>query len=126
MAELLPLAIGRDIDLGAGDLQPLVVSTVEGDLHLLLIKVLDFALSHCRSDDQVDISVLPDGEFAVVEVISDGPSIAETDLARILQGFPDGDAYQDAVGGLGLSVAKAVAANLGGQITLADRTDGST
>jgi len=126
IAELLPLALLRGVDLGAVALQPVVVPAADDDLQILLKNVIDNAIRYSPTGARVDIGVYREGDVAVVEIIDDGPGIPAAELERIFERFQRGAAAQEPGSGLGLSIAKAVAANYGGHVTLSNRVDETT
>lgn len=126
IGELLPLAILRGVDLGAVALQPVVVPAAEDDLQILLKNVIDNAIRYSPAGARVDIGVYRQGDVAVVEIVDDGPGIPEAELERMFERFQRGAAAREPGSGLGLSIAKAVAANYGGHVTLSNRVDETT
>jgi two-component system, OmpR family, sensor kinase len=66
-----------------------------------------------------------EGEIAWIDVVDNGPGIAEESLPRVFDRFFR--ANMDIEGsGLGLSIVKAIAARYGGDVTLRNRDDGQT
>lgn len=126
IAELLPLAIRRGVDLGVGALQPVVVPGAYGDLQILLKNVIDNTIRYSPAGARVDICVFREGDVAVVEIIDDGPGIPAAELETIFERFQRGTAALEPVSGLGLSIVKAVATNYGGHVTLSNRDDETT
>jgi two-component system OmpR family sensor kinase len=125
VADLLPLAVQRGVDLGADELQDLRVRAVEADVRVLVKNLVENAIRYGGA--KVDVSVHRADRHAVVQVADDGPGIAEADLARVFDRFYRGETSQEQEGsGLGLSIAQALAANYGGAVTLANRTDGTS
>jgi two-component system OmpR family sensor kinase len=126
IADLLPLAIDRGVDLGALNLEELPVQAVEADLRVMIRNLVDNAIRYGGTGSRVDVSIgLEDGR-AVVEVIDNGPGIAQADLARVFDRFFRGGELHEEGSGLGLSIAQVLAASYGGRVTLENRADGST
>jgi len=72
------------------------------------------------------ISVAREGDLAVVRVEDDGPGLPEADLDRMFQPFTRGEPSRNSGtggAGLGLTLARAVADQHGGTLTLANRLD---
>jgi len=68
-----------------------------------------------------------DGEFAVFRVTDNGPGIADDRIADMLEPFTRGEASRNrATGGagLGLTIARAIAQQHGGELLLANRPEG--
>ncbi|WP_420994327.1 sensor histidine kinase [Cupriavidus sp. 30B13] len=129
IADLLPLAIDRGVDLGAERLDDISLVCAEADLRVLVKNLIDNAIRYggaggtgCR----VDVSVLRQDASAVIEVADNGPGIPPADLARVFDRFFRGSASDEEGSGLGLSIAQTLAANHGGHVTLAGRPDGAT
>ncbi len=126
VADLLPLAIERGVDLGAGELADLKIRGTEADLRVLVKNLVDNAIRYGGADAHVDVDVLRIGDHAVVQVVDSGPGIAQADLGRVFDRFYRGGASEEEGSGLGLSIAQALAANYGGRVTIANRTDGTS
>jgi two-component system, OmpR family, sensor kinase len=121
IAELLPLAEAKGIDLGAVRLDGGL--TLEGDregLHSLLLNLVDNALRYTPGGGQVNVSVTREGPNPLLEVTDSGPGIPEAERERVFDRFyrPDG---QNASGsGLGLAIVRGVAQAHGAVVELAD------
>lgn len=126
LEDLLPRAIRRDINIGAGTLQPLVIRAVAGELGILVSNVIDNAIRHSQIGARIDVRIYRNDDNAVVEVTDNGPGIATADLTRIFERFYRGADVQAGGSGLGLSIAQAIAHNYGGRVKLENRTDGTT
>ena len=80
-----------------------------------------------RYGGSAQITVLREGDYAVLRVEDDGPGIPEDRLAEMLDPFTRGEASRnrDTGGaGLGLALARAVAEQHGGTLVLANRPGG--
>jgi signal transduction histidine kinase len=87
--------------------------------------LLDNALAHARTAVQVRASAGPEG--ARLDVVDDGPGIAETDRGRIFDRFHRGDPARSrhaSGSGLGLAIARTLAERNGGSLVLADDEGG--
>lgn len=72
------------------------------------------------------VSLVRDGDAAVIRIEDDGPGIAEDQIARMLEPFTRGDPSRNSVtggAGLGLTLARAIAEQHGGTLALANRRD---
>ena len=70
------------------------------------------------------VSLAREGDMAAIRVEDDGPGIPEHDLARMLEPFTRGDPSRNSEtggAGLGLTLARAIAEQHGGTLTLANR-----
>jgi len=145
--DILSLArVGRPSDpLERTDLSALVASVVEeyedmgenvvlGDtdrcalalrntwLRRALRNLIDNAL---RYGEQARITLVREGQLAVVRVEDSGPGIPESELAAMLEPFVRGEASRNREtggAGLGLTLARAIAEQHGGTLTLANKT----
>lgn len=73
------------------------------------------------------VSVLREGEWAVLRVDDDGPGIPDDRIAEMCQPFTRGEASRNREtggAGLGLTLARAVAEQHGGTLVLANRPEG--
>lgn len=123
LADLLPLADARGVDLGVERLDQASVRATEGDLRVLIKNLIDNAIRYVHAGGRVDISVLRDAQKVTIEVIDDGPGIAESDLPHVFDRFFRA-ANNDVEGsGLGLAIAQTLAQSYGGRVTLENRND---
>ena len=80
-----------------------------------------------RYGERAEVSLLVEGETAVIAVEDGGPGIPETDIDRMLEPFTRGEASRNrATGGagLGLTIARAIAEQHGGRLILSNREAG--
>ncbi|GAA2438285.1 HAMP domain-containing sensor histidine kinase [Streptomyces glaucus] len=95
------------------------VTGSRGQLERVLVNLLDNGQRHARS--AVEVTVRRAGEHAVVEVADDGDGVPEADRERIFERFVRLDAARsrdDGGAGLGLAIARDVAARHGGTLTV--------
>lgn len=74
------------------------------------------------------VSLVQEAGSAVIRIADDGPGIPEADLDRMLEPFTRGDPSRNSQtggAGLGLTLARAIAEQHGGSLTLANRRDGA-
>jgi two-component system OmpR family sensor kinase len=110
VADVLPQAQARGIDVG---LEPGASATVQGQrqaLHVLLRNLLDNAIKYCSAGGTVDIRIErgPAGEACLV-VEDSGPGIPDAERDRVFDRFyrvPGTDAPGS---GLGLAIVKTIA-----------------
>jgi signal transduction histidine kinase len=126
--EVRPQAARRSLDLQvslAG--RPLLVCGGRESLRRLLLILLDNAVKYTPSGGSIrlDVSVRPAGEdgrpFACIRVTDSGPGISAADRAHVFDRFYRGSHAREAApdgSGLGLSIAKTIAARHGGDITV--------
>jgi two-component system, OmpR family, sensor kinase len=124
LADLLPLADARSVDLGVERLDEASVRATEGDLRVLIKNLIDNAIRYVHAGGRVDVSVLRDVRTVTIEVIDDGPGIAESALPHVFDRFFRAANHDVEGSGLGLAIAQTLAQSYGGRVTLANRSDG--
>ena len=90
------------------------------DVERIVRNLLDNALAHARTAVEVHASAEPEG--ARLDVVDDGPGIAEADRERIFDRFHRGDPARSrhtSGSGLGLAIARTLAERNGGTLVLA-------
>jgi signal transduction histidine kinase len=101
------------------------VAGSRSQLERVVGNLLDNAQRHARS--AVTVTVRRDGAWAVVEVADDGDGVAEADRERIFERFvrlDEARSRDDGGAGLGLAIARDVAARHGGTLTIRDAPAG--
>jgi len=118
VAELLPLAHARQVDVGLSHSEP---TSVQGDLEalrMLVRNLLDNAVKYAP-DGHVDISIRSEQAAALLCVEDNGPGIAPEQRQLALEPFARLPGQQQISGsGLGLAIASAVARSHGAQLEL--------
>jgi two-component system, OmpR family, sensor kinase len=118
VADLLPQAVDRGIDMG---FQIVEAVTVRGEpvmLATMIRNLLDNALRHTPHGGRIDLGVYRQDGSAVLQIEDTGPGIVTADLEKIFEPFFRGSRPEGEGTGLGLSIAKRIVGNLGGAITL--------
>ncbi|NML84104.1 ATP-binding protein [Polaromonas sp.] len=127
VADVLPQARHKRIDLGLAENQPMLANvSVNGQveaLRILLRNLLDNAVKYTPSGGQVDVSLQLDEGQAILAVEDSGPGIAADDRSRVFDRFfRASDVALEAGSGLGLAIVKVIADRHG--VTLAlDRSE---
>ncbi|MDN3024905.1 HAMP domain-containing sensor histidine kinase [Streptomyces sp. S.PB5] len=101
------------------------VAGSRSQLERVVGNLLDNAQRHAR--ETVAVTVRRDGASAVVEVADDGDGVAEADRERIFERFvrlDEARSRDDGGAGLGLAIARDVAARHGGTLTVRDAPTG--
>ena len=124
IAEYLPLAEARSIDLGLEDVGGIVLAAEPQTLQLSLKNALDNALRYTPPGGEVTLRVYAEGVDAVIEVRDSGPGIADSERERVFAPFYRIEGAGGEGSGLGLAIARDAATRLGGTVTLDDRADG--
>jgi two-component system, OmpR family, sensor kinase len=128
VAELLPLADARHIDLGLTAARPLTVSGDPDALRTLLRNLVDNAVRYGGEGGRVDVSVEEGGSAdaprAQLAVTDSGPGIPPEERARVLDRFYRRAGTAPPGSGLGLAIVKAIADGHGATLTLTAGPDG--
>jgi two-component system OmpR family sensor kinase len=124
VAELVPLADARHIDLGLATATEVSVRGDPEGLRTLLRNLVDNAVRYTGAGGRVDVSVESFGAGARLSVSDNGPGIAPADRERVFDRFyrPAGTATSGS--GLGLAIVRTIAAAHGASVALADGADG--
>jgi two-component system OmpR family sensor kinase len=124
VAELVPLADARHIDLGLANATEVSVRGDPEGLRTLLRNLVDNAVRYTSAGGRVDVSVEACGAGARLSVSDNGPGIAPADRERVFDRFyrPAGTATSGS--GLGLAIVRTIAAAHGASVALADGADG--
>jgi two-component system OmpR family sensor kinase len=128
IAELLPLADARHIDLGLSAARPLTVSADPDALRTLLRNLVDNAVRYGGDGGRVDVSVEEGGSAdaprAQLAVTDSGPGIPPEERARVLDRFYRRAGTAPPGSGLGLAIVKAIVDAHGAALTLTAGPDG--
>ncbi|HYL23180.1 MAG TPA: ATP-binding protein [Burkholderiales bacterium] len=123
IAECLPLAEQRGIDIGMEEDVTLTLAADPASLRLIVKNALDNAVRYTPPGGQVTLRLAKTQGRGVVEVIDTGPGIPPAERNRIFAPFyrPAGSA--GAGSGLGLAIARDAAARCAGTISIEARAD---
>ncbi|QHJ00541.1 two-component sensor histidine kinase [Xylophilus rhododendri] len=118
VADALPLAAARQIDLGvvASDSAPLTGHAES--LQTLLRNLLDNAIKFAPPGGRIDVELRQSAGEVLLAVDDNGPGIAQEFRARVLDRFFRAPDAQAPGSGLGLAIVRAVAERHGGRLAL--------
>lgn len=127
VAELVPLADSRRIDLGVSEAQAVFVRGERDAVATLIRNLVDNAVRYTPVGGRVDVSVersatLP--AHALVRVVDDGPGIARGERERVFDRFYRRPETRSPGSGLGLAIVKAIAVAHGATVELGEGADG--
>jgi two-component system, OmpR family, sensor kinase len=122
LADLLPYALERGVDLGFQLVEPVIVRAEPAMLAAVLRNLVDNALRVTPRGGHVDIGVYQQNGLAVLQIEDTGPGIAPCDLDRVFEPFFRGSNPEGEGSGLGLSIVKRSVQRLGGSIALENIT----
>ena len=114
---------GEPVELGAT--QRLALRLRATWLRRALRNLIDNAV---RYGGKARVSLTSEGRSALVRIEDDGPGIPEGEIDAMMEPFARGEASRNREtggAGLGLTLARAIAEQHGGTITLHNRTDGA-
>jgi two-component system OmpR family sensor kinase len=125
IAECLPLAEAKEMDLGLEDPGGMVLFTEAETLRLVLKNALDNALRYTPAGGEITLRMYSEGADAVIEVQDSGPGIPVKERERVFDPFYRIEGAPDDGSGLGLAIARDAAARLGGTVSLHDGPRGA-
>ena len=123
VAELVPLADARRIDLGISGAQPAFVHGDREAIATLIRNLVDNAVRYTPSGGRVDLSVERSTETPArvrVRVLDNGPGIAPEERGRVFDRFYRRPGTAAPGSGLGLAIVKAIADAHAARIELAE------
>ena len=123
IAEYLPLAESRAIDLGLEDAGNIILTAEPQTLRLVLKNALDNALRYTPLHGEVTLRLYADDVDAAIEVVDTGPGIPAVERERVFDPFYRIKGAGGEGSGLGLAIAREAAMRLGGTVSLHDVQD---
>lgn len=127
VAEMVPLADARRIDLGISALQPAFVLGDPDALRTLVRNLVDNAVRYTPEDGTVDVSVeeaTGPGRGALLRIIDTGRGIAAEERSRVFDRFYRQPGTSPPGSGLGMAIVKAIADAHEAKVSLAAGPDG--
>lgn len=125
VAEVLPIAMKRGIDIGADEMASAFVRAVEADIGIAVRNLVSNAIRYTPDGGKVDLSVQIRDGMVWIDVTDTGPGIAEELLPRVFDRFFRANTQIEG-SGLGLSIVEAIASKCGGAVNLRNRRDGQS
>jgi two-component system OmpR family sensor kinase len=125
VADLLPRAADRGVDLGFAIVEPIFVRAEPAMLAVMVRNLIDNAIRHIPKGGRVDIGVYREETRAIFQIEDNGPGIPEADHARIFEPFFRGRAVVEEGSGLGLSIVRRIVERLNGSLSLENITPAS-
>ncbi|HEY8507607.1 MAG TPA: ATP-binding protein [Steroidobacteraceae bacterium] len=123
IAELLPLAERRRIDIGLQASVAPIASGNADDIRSVLQNLIDNALRYSPEDSSLEILVTEAAEMIEIRIVDEGPGIAEDHLPRVFDRFFRVEGTNVEGAGLGLAIAQRAAERNGATLSLQNRTD---
>lgn len=123
VAELVPLADARQIDLGISESQPVFVRGERDAVATLIRNLVDNAVRYTPAEGRVDVSVewsAAQPAQALIRVIDNGPGIVRGERERVFDRFYRQPGTGSPGSGLGLAIVKAIATAHGATVELGE------
>lgn len=124
IAQYLPAAEAKDIDLGLEEGNRFSLRASPESLRLILGNALENAIKYTPAGGEVTLRIAADGGMAVIEVVDSGTGIPPAERDRVFDAFYRMPGATGTGSGLGLAIAREAATRLGGEINLKERPDG--
>jgi two-component system OmpR family sensor kinase len=127
VAELVPLADARRIDLGISEAQPVLVQGERDAVATLIRNLVDNAVRYTPESGRVDVAVERSAAApaqAIIRVTDNGPGIAQEERDRVFDRFYRRPGTRSPGSGLGLAIVKAIAGAHGATVALDAGADG--
>ncbi len=123
MADHVPLAESRSIDLGITSAQPAPLVGDARDLRIMIGNLIDNAVKYTPEGGVVDVAVTAENGRPEVAISDTGPGIDPALLPRVFDRFFRAAPAGVEGSGLGLAICKAIAERHGLILTVANRSD---
>ena len=114
------VAEAKSIDLGIARGESAAAEGEAESLRILLANLVDNAIRYTPAGGRVDMSIYTHHQWAVIEVIDNGPGIPPEERTRVFDRFYRREASDESGTGLGLAIVKRIVERHGGRITLSD------
>lgn len=118
VADFMPRALERAVDLGFERIDHVFVTADGTALAVLVRNLVDNALGHTPDGGRIDIGLFRHRNHAVLRIEDSGPGIPEAELVRVFEPFYRGGWSVGEGTGLGLPIVRRIAETLGGSVVL--------
>jgi two-component system OmpR family sensor kinase len=126
VAELLPLADAKGVDLGIDQAEPAVVRGERDSLHVLVRNLVDNAVRYTPAGGRVDLVMIKAGELGGPElcVTDTGPGLPPSERERAFDRFYRVPGSDSSGSGIGLALVRSIAERHGARTRLEDGPGG--
>ena len=124
IADYLPLAEAKHIDLGIEEVAQFHLHAEAESLRMIIKNALENAIKYTPAGGKVTLRLLAENDNAVIEIVDNGPGIAAGERERVFDPFYLIQDTTVAGSGLGLAIAREAAVRLGGTLSLHDVREG--
>jgi two-component system, OmpR family, sensor kinase len=118
VADFMPVATDRGVDLGFAIIEPSLVQGEPATLSSVVHNLVDNALRHTPQGGRVDIGIYREAARVILQIEDSGPGIPASDLERVFEPFVRGSRPAGEGTGLGLSIVKRIVERLKGSVAL--------
>ncbi|AUB82804.1 sensor histidine kinase [Candidatus Thiodictyon syntrophicum] len=125
IADYLPMAEAKGIDLGLDEVASVRIEAAPETLRLVLKNGLENALKFTPAGGEVTLRLAADDTSAIIDIIDNGPGLPDCEYERVLDPFYRLPGALGEGSGLGLAIAREAAAAQGGSLRLHARPQGS-
>ncbi len=125
VAELMPLADAKRIQLNLSSHPELTVNGDADSLRIMLANVIDNAIRYTPEAGKIEISLVQINGLTILDVGDTGPGIPARERAHVFDRFYRLAGSAGTGSGLGLAIVKRIADNHGVEIELNERSNGS-
>jgi two-component system OmpR family sensor kinase len=125
IADCLPLAETRCIDLGIEEVTAISLHADPESLRMIIKNALENAIKYTPVGGKVTLRLLTENDDAVIEVVDNGPGISVAERECVFDPFYRIQDTNVAGSGLGLAIAREAAVRLGGTLSLHEVPEGS-
>lgn len=120
IAEAIPLAQAKNIDLGVTEAEPVTLSVDAVSVRALIANLVDNAIRYSHQGCRIDASINSDDIGARIEICDNGPGIPDEERDRVFDRFYRGVSAAESGSGLGLAIAMEIAQRHAGRVSLED------
>ena len=124
VAELVPFADVKHIDLGISNAESVAVLGDPDSLRTLIRNLVDNAVRYTPDEGRVDVAVEAVSDQVVLKVIDNGPGIPPEERSRVLDRFYRRPGTSPPGSGLGMAIVKAIANSHAARLALEDGPEG--
>jgi signal transduction histidine kinase len=125
LADFIPIAEARKIDLGMVRDDAANIWANADDLRILFCNLLDNAIRYTHVGGKIDIGVIASGQEVVVEIGDTGPGIPEHLLSRVFDRFFRVEGNDAEGSGIGLAIVSAIASRENAEVILVNSLERS-
>ncbi len=124
VAEMVPLADRKPVDLGLEETFPVQIQGDEDSLRTLTRNLVDNAIRYTPPGGKVDVAILRTPNQVTLRVTDTGPGIAPADRSKVFDRFVRLTGSGAIGSGLGLAIVKTIADAHGATVSLDDGPGG--